>query len=168
MRMLQGIATGTPIWVWPLLAVLIVIGFYSMRERVSPIWAYYLIPLMGVFAVNAVAGIPAAPEIWGLFVASYLVGALGGYRVQPRWIIWRRASRVALRGEALTLVVILTVFAANFVIGTLQAVAPQVVASTLFQAGFVMVEGLASGSFLGRTLAIVSAPVETAAMEGAQ
>lgn len=156
MEILKGIATGTPVWVWPLLAVLSAIGFAATRERVSPVWAYYFIPLMGVFAVRAVAGLSPAVEIWGLLGAAYLAGAVAGWRVQPRWIIERAGMRVRLRGEALTLATILTVFAANFVVGTVQAVAPDVAGSTGFQIGFVLVEGIASGLFLGRTLAIVA------------
>lgn len=154
---LHGIATGTPTWVWPLLLTLTGIGVLSMRERVSPVWVYYMIPFMAIFALRAVAGLHVTPELWGLFAASYAVGTVTGWRLQPRWIIGRQGMRVALRGEPLTLVTILTVFVANFVAGTMQAVAPHMAAGLAFQAGFVALVALASGLFLGRTLAIAKA-----------
>jgi hypothetical protein len=156
--MLRGIATGAPLWVWPLLAVLVLLGLRSTRSRVSPVLPFYLIPFLAILAVRAVAALHATPELWGLFAASYAMGAVLGWRVQPRWIMGRDDRRVALRGEALTLVTILTVFLANFALGTMQAVAPQVAAGTGFRAGFVLIVGLVAGLFLGRTLAILRAP----------
>ncbi|UYV36544.1 hypothetical protein N4R57_16275 [Rhodobacteraceae bacterium D3-12] len=60
-----------------------------------------------------------------------------------------------MRGETLTLLTILTVFAANFVVGTVQAVAPDVAGGLGFRVGFAVIEGGVSGVFLGRTLAII-------------
>lgn len=155
MQMLGGIAGGTPVWVWPLLVVLIGVGGMSMRQRVSPVWVYWMIPLFAVFALRAVAGIAPDAALWAVFAASYALGALIGWRVQPSWILRREGGRVHLRGEALTLLTILVVFAANFVVGTVAAVAPEVLGMAGFRIGFTLIEGSVSGVFLGRTLAII-------------
>ncbi|UYV36545.1 hypothetical protein N4R57_16280 [Rhodobacteraceae bacterium D3-12] len=92
MEILNGIASGTPLWVWPLLAGLSGVGLLSMRRRVSPVWVYWLIPFMAVFAVRAVAGMKPDAALWALFCASYAMGAVIGWRVQPRWILRREGG----------------------------------------------------------------------------
>lgn len=156
--MLRGILTGAPVWVWPLLAILVLVGFLSMRARVSRIWPFYLLPLLAILAIRAVAALHVAPELWGLFGASYGAGAVLGWRVQPRWIKGRDGARIALGGEGLTLVMVLTIYFANFAVGTMRAVAPQALAGTAFPFGFVLLVGIVSGIFLGRSLAIITAP----------
>lgn len=156
--MLSGILQGAPVWVWPLLALVLLVGLLSMRSRRSPVWPFYLMPLFGILAIRATAAMQVGPEIWALFGASYGAGAVLGWWVQPRWISRRDATHVALQGKALTLVMVVTVFSANFAVGTLRAVAPNVVAGGIFQAGFVVITGLVSGLFLGRSLAIIAAP----------
>ena len=81
--MLMGILTGAPVWVWPLLGLLVIVGLMSIRSRLSRIWPFYLMPLFAVLAIRAVAGMHVAPELWGLFAASYATGAVLGWRVQP-------------------------------------------------------------------------------------
>ena len=58
----------------------------------------------------------------------------------------------------LTLLMVLTIYIANFTVGTMRAVAPPVVEGTEFQFGFVLIVGLVSGLFLGRSLSILRAP----------
>lgn len=164
--MISGILTGAPVWVWPLLGLLVMLGLLSMRSRVSRVWPFYLMPLLAILAVRAVGGLHVSPELWGLFAAAYGMGAVLGWRVQPRWINGRDETRVALKGEALTLVMVLTVFVANFTAGTMKAVAPQVAEGTGFQFGFVLIVGLVSGLFLGRSLAILRAPRAGMSLQG--
>ncbi|SFR00455.1 hypothetical protein SAMN04515673_102161 [Poseidonocella sedimentorum] len=155
--MLSGVLTGAPVWVWPLLGVLLIIGLRAMRNRVSRVWPFTLMPLLAILAVNAVAGLRPSPELWALFAASYGAGAFIGWRFQPRWITGRDDSRVALKGEPLTLVMLLSIFLANFAAGAVTAMAPHLASSPGFQAGFTLIAGLASGLFLGRSLAILNA-----------
>lgn len=156
--MLSGIFNGAPLWVWPLLGLVVIVGLISMRTRVTRVWPFYLMPLFAILAIRAVGGLNVSPELWGMFGATYGTGAVAGWRVQPRWITGRDATHVALRGEALTLAMVLTVYAANFAVGTMRAVAPHLIESLGFQTVFVLIVGLLSGLFLGRSLAILWAP----------
>lgn len=156
--MLMGILTGPPIWVWPLLGLLILIGLISMRTRVTKVWPFYLLPLFAFIAMNSVSNLGPTPGLWGLFAASYGAGAILGWRIQPRWIISRDDRRVALKGEGLTIVMVLSVFVANFAVGLISALAPQIAERVMFQAGFVLIVGLMAGLFLGRAVAILKSP----------
>lgn len=70
--------TGAPIWVWPLLAVLLFVGMRARHERTVPVGLIYGLPLLGVMAVRSVLAVPAAGVIWLVFAVAYVLGAWGG------------------------------------------------------------------------------------------
>ena len=75
--------TGAPVWVWPLLVGLIVVGVRAMRDREAPLWLIYTLPLMGVLSLNAVRGLPVGGSIWLVFVAAWIGGGLLGHWLNP-------------------------------------------------------------------------------------
>ena len=151
---MSAILTETPVWVWPLFILLVVLGLRARHERMVPIALFYTLPLLGLSALNAVSGLSAGTAIWAVFAAAYGVGAYGGYLVQRHWVLGRVGTKVRLSGESLTLTMMMLVFGANFVGGFLEAVAPQVYAGTLFQGIFAAVVAVSSGSFAGRALRV--------------
>jgi|AntRauMFilla1563_2_1112583.scaffolds.fasta_scaffold19861_2 hypothetical protein len=78
--------TGAPLWVWPLLVVLVAVGLRSLRARTVPVALVYGLPALGVMALRTVAGLPAQGWIWGVFALAYALayalGVWGGYRLQ--------------------------------------------------------------------------------------
>ena len=155
---MSQIITGAPIWVWPLLALLLAIGFNAMRTRQSPVLPLYFLPLLGILSLNSVNSVATVAGVWAVFAFAYFAGAYFGFRFQASRLLAKTGLRVRLAGEGMTFVVILILFSANFVVGALTAVAPHVFASDYFQAGFASVLALASGSFLGRAFFILRAP----------
>lgn len=151
---MSAIITGTPIWVWPLFILLLVLGLRARHERMVPIGLFYALPLLGLSALSAVAGLSAGPFIWLVFAAAYAAGTYGGHLVQRHWVLGREGHKVRLAGESLTLIMMLLVFGANFVGGFLEAVAPQIYAGSMFQIIFAAVVALSSGSFTGRALRV--------------
>lgn len=148
------IFTGAPVWVWPLLGVLVSVGVRARRERWVPAAMIYALPVLGVLALRNTAGLPVGAWIWGVFMLAYLAGAWGGYVVQGSWIPGREGFRVRLAGESLTLTVLMLVFWANFIGGFVQAVAPGVYGSTVFALFFATMTAAAGGSFAGRALRV--------------
>lgn len=146
--------TGAPLWVWPLLALLIAIGLNSMRTRSAPLWALYALPLFGIMSLRAVLGLAPPAWVWLVFTGAYLLGATYGVRFHAPRIRSKIAGTATLSGEALTLVVVLVLFSANFVTGALRAVAPDMLFSAGFLGGFAAVMALASGTFMGCALAV--------------
>tara|TARA_B110000977_G_C11051607_1_gene482558 strand:- start:1765 stop:2037 length:273 start_codon:yes stop_codon:yes gene_type:complete len=74
---MSEILTGTPLWVWPLFILLVVLGLRARHERMVPIVMFYALPLLGLSALNAVAGLSAGAVIWVVFVLAYGAGTYG-------------------------------------------------------------------------------------------
>ena len=155
---MSALFTSAPLWVWPLLAMLLALGLNAMRTRTTPAWPLYGLPLLGVLSLRSVSALEAANWVWGVFALAYALGAVFGLRFQARRILKKAGRKVLLKGEALTLPSVMVLFWANFALGVLSAVAPDVLASLGFQAGFASVLAGVSGSFLGRAAAILRAP----------
>jgi len=156
--MLSNILTGAPIWVWPLLAGLILLGFKASKDRTALCLPSYFYPLLGLLSVKAVYALEVSGLVWLGFGVAYLVGALLGNRFQGRIIIGKSAKRVSLKGEWLTMAVLMVIFWMNFVGGVVGAVLPAAFASVAFKAGFALVAGLAAGSWAGRALKTFTTP----------
>ena len=148
------IFTAAPIWVWPLLAILIIFGMRARRDRTAPAFLIYAMPLLAILALSSTNALPAGSWIWLVFAGVYLVGVWAGHRMQAGWLLGREGRLVRLKGESLTLVVIMVVFWANFVGGSLRAVAPQVYASARFHAVFTAILAICAGSFAGRAVRV--------------
>jgi len=150
------IITGAPIWVWPLLALLVLVGLRARQDRTVHVGLIYALPLLGVLAVRSTAALGAPSWIWVIFAIAYFAGGLIGYWLQCRWIVGRISNKVQLAGENVTLTVMMIVFWANFVTGLLLAIAPDVYASAPFVSGFAAILALCGGSFTGRALRVIA------------
>lgn len=150
--MALSIIEGAPIWVWPVLAFLVWFGLRATRERETPAWPLYVMPLVGILSVNAVAGLAPPPGFWAVFVVAYVLGVGGGFRYQGARVLAKQDGQVRLAGEWLTFTVLMVVFWMNFAGGVTEAVAPEVYAGSTFKLAFILVAGLAAGSFCGRAI----------------
>ena len=146
------ILANIPIWVFPLFILLLVIGLRAMRRRQLPVAVIYAIPLLGVLGLRAIIALPTSLWIWAIFAGFGALGIKTGMALQKRWLIGRNGNRVELEGEPLTLVLMMSVFAGNFVVGMLSEVAPNVLGMALFQFGFTALLSTVSGIFCGRAL----------------
>lgn len=151
----MSILTNTPVWVWPLFIGLIVLGLRATRERRSPVALIAALPLLGGLSLRSLATLPAPALVWSVWATALVIGAILGARLQSRWLIQREGAYVTLKGEWLTLVVLVTIFGSNFVFGALRAVAPALFSAPVLQAGLALVLGLCAGSFLGRALQVL-------------
>lgn len=150
--MMVSIITGAPFWVWPVLALLVWFGLKATKERVVPTWLIYVTPLAGVLSLNAVYGLGAGLGVWLVFGVAYLLGAHLGRKYQADIVLSKEGGQATLAGEWLTFVVLMVVFWMNFAGGVALAISPEAYASAGFQIAFVIVAGLAAGSFLGRAI----------------
>lgn len=144
--------TQAPLWIWPLLAVLVSAGLRAMRERRVPIWIVYVMPALVVLALQSVAGLEPGLPGWLLFALVWVGSAFIGFRLAKRWVVGREGGHVRLRGEALTMVALMLIFWANFAAGVLEAVAPASLHSAIGVGVFAGVLAAASGQFAGRAL----------------
>lgn len=151
----MSILTNTPVWVWPLFIGLIVLGLRATRQRRSPVALIVLMPLLGGLSLRSLATLPTPTLVWSIWAAGIILGAIIGARLQSRWLIKREGAYVTLKGEWLTLVVLVTIFGSNFVFGALRAIAPALLSTPSLQAGLALALGLCAGSFLGRAVHVL-------------
>ena len=142
-----------PVWVWPLLLVMVFIGVRSMRPREVPVALLCMLPFLVLLALRSVAAIAPGAAVWGIFAACWAVSVAFGIRFARTWVIERVGAKVHVRGEYVTLITVMVLYWANFAAGVLQAVAPDILQSFVGGAVFAATLGLASGQFAGRTYA---------------
>lgn len=157
--MLSGILTGAPIWVWPLLIVLIVLGVIASRDRTRLVMPMYFFWLLGAISLNAVSALAADAVVWVGFGLAYLVGAGLGFQFQKTIIVRKFERQISMKGEWVTLVVLMAIFWMNFVGGIVQAISPEAYGSFTYHIIFATVAGLVAGSFLGRSLRTFLTPM---------
>ncbi|USG60013.1 hypothetical protein NBZ79_12575 [Sneathiella marina] len=153
--MVSGILTGAPLWVWPLLGVLLYLGFRATKPRQAPVFLFYCLPLLGVISLNTVSSLPHQAVVWGCFGAGYLIGVISAYPLQGKWLVGKQGTTVSLTGEWFTMLTLMIIFWMNFAGGVTQAISPQIYSGMVFMVVFTLVTGWASGCFLGRALKVI-------------
>lgn len=155
-EILSGIWQNAPVWVWPLFFVLIFIGVMASRDRNSSIIPYIFYPLFGLSAANSVGGLVHIPLNWIAFSGAYLIGAVLAFRWQDRLITKKNGTKLQLRGEWITMLILMVIFFSNFVNGVIAAIAPVAQATVGFVVLFAAIIGACSGSFTGRAIRVLT------------
>ncbi len=153
----EMIVSRVPVWVWPLLVLLVVLGLRATHRRETMVLPVYLMPLLGMLSINAVNRFQGGAVLWGVFAVAYLSGIGIGLWFQRRVVLGKSGTRVTLRGEWLTFGLMMTVFWMNFAGGVMRAVAPAIYGGLGFQTGFTIIAGVAAGIFLGRAVRVFRA-----------
>jgi uncharacterized membrane protein len=162
---LIDIVSGTPLWVWPLLAYSLWAGWSMSRDRDTALWRMAVMPAL-IFGLS-VYGL-AASGLTLVSLAAYLVGAgLGAFIGQA--VARRRPAEVLAngmirqKGDWLPFVLILGIFATRYVQGAALAMHPELTANAAFTLGGAFVSGLFAATMIVRTLA----SLPTTAFKGA-
>lgn len=144
------IITHTPFWVWPVLALLIVIGLKRTQDRTVSAPRLVLMPLiiLGLAAWNlaALGGSLAAMAGLGLGIVA---GTSAGLALEGR-AGTTQVSRgvVHLRGDWISLLVLLAIFAMRYATTVVSMTAPTIAAGDAYH----FVTALLSGFFAFLTL----------------
>lgn len=152
--MLLSILKGAPLWVWPLLALLIYFGLKATRQRTSFTLPIYFLPLLAIISVNAVNSLPASNYVWLAFAITYSIGAWIGFGFQKTIVLEKSGNKAVLAGEWVTFTVLMIIFWMNFFGGVTKALSPSIYGSTIFHAIFAAVAAFAAGLFLGRAIRV--------------
>ncbi|MFT6658864.1 hypothetical protein [Maritalea sp.] len=148
--MLIQIFTKTPIWVWPLLVLLVALGLRASRKRWMPAAMIYVMPLLGILSLNNMLGLPNPILVWATFVVFYVLGASIGFRLQSNWTLARDGNKVHVAGEWVTMFTIILVFLVSFLNGLFLAILPELVAMPAVYLGLTIAKAVISGIFIGR------------------
>ncbi len=144
------ILKNTPIWVWPLLILLIALGLRASKERWMPAAMIYFMPLLGLLSVNNMLALPNQILVWGAFFLFYSLGALLGARLQKGWTLGREGGRIHVAGEWVTMLTIVLVFVASFLNGMFVAILPELIGLPIVYLGLTVIKASVAGVFIGR------------------
>ena len=151
--MLNQIFTRTPLYVWAILAFLIVRGVIALRTREVAMNKLFIIPV--VMAVLSLVDVAAKFGLGGPGFAVWLATALvtvallarfAGARVAPS----ARPGHVIVRGSAFPLILMMAVFVTKYASSVAVAVQPQLRADAGFTSVVCVLFGLFTGCFVGR------------------
>lgn len=159
--MLVQIVSGTPAWVWFLLAGLIVLGVSHTRARRVP--PSRLAALPAVMAVLSLAGTVSAvgasvPVLVGWALGGAVVLGLVGRLPVPAGV--RRdpsTGRFAVPGSWAPLALMMAIFAVRYAVGASLAIVPRLAHDSVFVLAVAVVYGSLAGIFAGRSVRLLRA-----------
>lgn len=163
--MLIQILRGTPVWVWGLLALLVILGIsQAMPRRLS---ARRVIVMPGVMLALSLSGVATTFGAQPIALAAWLAGialaiVLGIDAVAPRGARWEReAARFALPGSWLPMGLILGLFCIKYGVGVSLAMTPDLASNLPFELSVALAYGAFSGLFAARAIALRRLAVRT-------
>ncbi len=145
------IVTNTPLWVWPLMVLVVWLGVLGLKPRVLPLWRLAILPGVGV--ITSFTGIAQA-SLPGLAAAGWTIALLAGLPL-GRALGLRRGvrrledGRLEMTGGWFMLVFGLSIFAARYALGVLFGVVPALKAEPLWILVSGGVGGLVAGIGIG-------------------
>jgi hypothetical protein len=157
MPAITDILQHTPLWVFALLALLVVLGCQALRARTLPLWRLLVVPLLfagwGVVSIAQRAlGTPVSAVEW--IVVGALGVALAWRTARPdRLRIARASRRIEVPGSVVPLLRNLLVFAAKYALSVGIILAPA--QRDMLDLCDVAVSGLMSGYFACWMLLVV-------------
>ncbi len=149
------ILVHTPIWVWAVLVLLIWFGLSATRDREVSAKRVLITPAIATLLVlgHLLADAPTATELAALALGLAFGSVIGAIRYGASGSRRVAIGRLYLPGSWSSLLVLLTIFFIRYVSGVLDAVAPQLVTSTLVLAATTLVSGLLVG--MSATMAVL-------------
>jgi hypothetical protein len=153
------ILSHTPLWVWCLLAALLVLGLLQTRTRNVTRAQLLALPLvlLGLGLWSLAPGFAAQPLAAIAWLAGLAAFALLGMRLprpaQTRWL--SDSQRLQLPGSWLPMGLILAIFSLRYVTGVSLAMHPQWRTDAAVQFTLAVLFGALSGLFLGRAVGLL-------------
>lgn len=168
--MLGQIVSHTPVWVWGLLAGLMVLGFSQARKRKLRLVRIALLPLgmAGFSLYGTVAVFGASALVLGSWLAACVLMALLVARLPaPGDNVFDSASReFELPGSWVPMALILAIFLTKYGVGISLALHPELRANASFCLVITSLYGVFSGIFAGRAARLLQMALQPAANGG--
>ena len=152
-----AILKNTPVWVWGLLAGLVVLGLSQARDRSASQLRVTLLPvtMTGLSIWGTVSAFGASPLfgtvmlVWLAATALVLAGVAS--TAAPRGATYDAASRIyRMPGSWIPMALIVAVFLVKYVVGVDLAMQPALARDTQYTLIVAALYGVASGTFIGR------------------
>jgi hypothetical protein len=154
---LLAVLQHTPVWVWPLLATLLGLGFWQTFPRTVTLRRAAVLPLamlgLSLWGVASTFGSGQALAAWG--VGALTAATASWHSGSPRGACWSAAAGCfRLPGSWVPLMLILGIFCAKFGVGISLAQHPELRSAASFALGTSLAYGVFSGLFAGRALGL--------------
>jgi hypothetical protein len=159
--MLQQIVSHTPVYVWAILAFLVVRGVAASRSRVVSYRSLFILP--AVMLALGLSGIAWRAGGSALLAATWLAAMAAGAALAWRMsggqvaAVDRTARTVRLRGSWTPLALMMTVFLGKYAVAAALGMQPALAHNTGFAVASCALFGLCNGLFNGRLLRCVAA-----------
>lgn len=145
------IVLHTPLWVWPLLALVVWLGWWARRPRTMRPLRLVALPLVGLGVTISGALQSVMP---GLTFGGWLVGLLLSLPVghaigRRREVVRQEDGRVWIAGGWFALVFAVSIFAVRYALGVTFGVWPELARQPIWVAGAGLVGGVIAGMGLG-------------------
>ena len=141
------IVTRTPVWVWPLLVALLWLGWTRSRPRTVPKARVLILPIVlagigiGSFFSNGGSAVAASVLLAGLAAGA----ATGQKLARTEGKLLDDAGMVHLKGEWVSMGLILAIFASRFAAGVAQGIDPSLHHSPAIALPLALVSGFSIG-----------------------
>jgi len=153
------IITRTPIWVFVLFFVLIIIGLLQLKDRNISLQRVAILPVMMVFlsfyGVISVFGLNIKTSLlWliGLIIATLLNLSLN----LPRNSIYDKELKTFfIKGSSIPFILIMIIFFIKYFVGVIVSRQLPILNEIYFIYGISFIYGILSGFFLGRILVLL-------------
>lgn len=147
------VVVHTPLWVWPLYALLLYLGFQRTRDAAIPLWRMLILPLVvTLLAIWSVigAGLDALPAA----LLGFVIGSAAGWQLEPGGATRRLPNgTIWQRGEWWSFAQLVLILLFRYITNVIPAMNPALNAEPAWHLGTLFVSVALSALFLGRTAA---------------
>ncbi len=163
--MIIKILGHTPIYVWVILVMLVVLGFTQTRDREVSRKRVAVMPI--AFIVLALSGVMRRAESLPMNLAAWLLGFAAMWFFARNFVTVRGAflssngKRVYVPGSWLPITLIVGLFLINYTVAVLAALHPGLTADAPFSMSCNMVFGIFAGLFWSRSWSLQQAGLPT-------
>lgn len=165
--MIAQILINTPLWVWGLLALLLVLGLSQTRTRSVGMARITLLPLgLGAFSLyGTVSAFGASPTVLGSWLAATILLLLIVTQMPlPAGARYDSATRRFQRpGSWVPMLLIMGIFLTKYAVGVSLVLHPELKANPSFSLAVGTLYGVFSGIFAGRSLRLIRLVLRPAA-----
>ncbi len=165
--MIAQILINTPLWVWGLLAALLVLGFGQTRSRSVSLPRVVLLPLgLGAFSLyGTISAFGTSPTVLGSWLATaVLLVLLVNQLALPAGARYDSATRqFQLPGSWVPMVLIMAIFLTKYAVGVSLVLHPELKVHANFSLAIGTLYGVFSGIFAGRAIRLIRLVLRPAA-----
>lgn len=153
---MKQVMANTPVWVWPLLAFLIVRGLMASVDKVVPLRSIFILPLVmvGLSLQDVLSKFPSALPLALWMLCAALAARLSWSLFDSARVEAKGAGRIRIAGSWMPLTLMMSIFCVKYAVGATLSLNPGLQHDAAFGVAVSALYGVFSGIFAGQTLRI--------------